>query len=46
MPIDVIIESYGVITFVVSYLPPNPTSIEAKSHLSCLKYKKPVAVKY
>lgn len=32
MPIDVMIDNSGVMTFVVSYLPPNPTYIEAKSH--------------
>ncbi len=37
MPMDVIIDSSGFIRLVVSNLPPNPTSIEAKSHFCSLK---------
>jgi hypothetical protein len=46
MPIEVITERTGSITFVVSNLPPRPTSIAAKSHFYSLKYRNPVAVKY
>jgi hypothetical protein len=43
---EVMTERLGMMTLVVSYLPPRPTSMEAKSHLSLLKYSKPVAVRY
>ena len=39
------IDIYGLITLVVSYLPPSPTYMEAKSHFYSLKYRNPVAVK-
>lgn len=45
IPIDVSTETKGVIILVVSFKPPTPTSIDAKSHLLSRKYKKLAAVR-